>query len=73
MPSNINLSFCLFILHLWAVISVTEQDIGVYEIKKGDFSVKVTNYGARIISVFLPDKHGMSVFHIINSEADSGF
>ncbi|KAM3253109.1 hypothetical protein T459_06968 [Capsicum annuum] len=58
MPSNINLSFCLFILHLWAVISVTEQDIGVYEIKKGDFSVKVTNYGARIISVFLPDKHG---------------
>ncbi|KAM3363852.1 galactose mutarotase [Capsicum galapagoense] len=58
MPSNINLLFCLFILHLWAVISVTEQDIGVYEIKKGDFSVKVTNYGARIISVFLPDKHG---------------
>ncbi|KAL0350913.1 UNVERIFIED_CONTAM: Aldose 1-epimerase [Sesamum radiatum] len=31
---------------------------GIYEIKKGDFSVKVTNYGARILSVVLPDKNG---------------
>ncbi|KAG9154510.1 hypothetical protein Leryth_014953 [Lithospermum erythrorhizon] len=31
---------------------------GIYEIKKGDFSVKVTNYGARIVSVFLPHKDG---------------
>ncbi|KAL3378745.1 hypothetical protein AABB24_004593 [Solanum stoloniferum] len=58
MPSKINLLICVFILHLWAVISATGQNVGVYEIKKGDFSVKVTNYGARIISVFLPDKHG---------------
>ncbi|KAL6518913.1 hypothetical protein OROHE_017666 [Orobanche hederae] len=30
----------------------------IYEIRKGDFSVNVTNYGARIVSVLLPDKYG---------------
>ncbi|XP_047263495.1 galactose mutarotase isoform X3 [Capsicum annuum] len=59
MSSKINLLICLFfILHLWAAANVTAQKIGIYEIKKGDFSVKVTNYGARVISVLLPDKHG---------------
>ncbi|XP_047952827.1 galactose mutarotase-like [Salvia hispanica] len=32
--------------------------LAMYEIKKGDFSLKVTNYGARIASLVLPDKHG---------------
>lgn len=32
--------------------------LGIYEIKKGDFSLKVTNYGARIVSVVVPDKNG---------------
>ncbi|EPS66623.1 non-cell-autonomous protein pathway2, partial [Genlisea aurea] len=33
-------------------------EIEVYEIKYGDnFCVKVTNYGARIVSVLLPDKN----------------
>ncbi|KAM3363855.1 galactose mutarotase-like [Capsicum galapagoense] len=59
MSSKINLLICLFfILHLWAAATVTGHDIGIYEIKKGDFSIKVTNYGARIISVLLPDKYG---------------
>ncbi|KAL6551547.1 hypothetical protein OROGR_007701 [Orobanche gracilis] len=30
----------------------------IYEIRKGDFSVNITNYGARIVSVLLPDKYG---------------
>ncbi|KAL3378744.1 hypothetical protein AABB24_004592 [Solanum stoloniferum] len=54
----ISVLICLFIFHLLAAGSVAGCKIGVYEIKKGDFSVKITNYGARIISVFLPDKNG---------------
>ncbi|XP_016465592.1 uncharacterized protein LOC107788425 isoform X2 [Nicotiana tabacum] len=58
MSSKVSVLICLFILHLWAATSVTGRKIGIYEIKKGDLSVKITNYGARIISVLLPDKHG---------------
>ncbi|WVZ85946.1 hypothetical protein U9M48_032802 [Paspalum notatum var. saurae] len=32
--------------------------VGVYELKKGDFSVKVTNWGARLMSVVFPDSKG---------------
>ncbi|VFQ89764.1 unnamed protein product, partial [Cuscuta campestris] len=36
-----------------------EEGVGVYEIRRGSsFSVKITNYGATVISVTLPDKHG---------------
>ncbi|KAJ0099358.1 hypothetical protein Patl1_22150 [Pistacia atlantica] len=34
------------------------KGVGLYEIKKGNFSVKLTNWGATIISVILPDKNG---------------
>lgn len=34
------------------------EDIGIYELKKGNFSIKLTNYGATVISVILPDKYG---------------
>ncbi|KAH7850899.1 hypothetical protein Vadar_004414 [Vaccinium darrowii] len=30
----------------------------LYELKTGDFSVKFTNWGARIVSLVLPNKHG---------------
>ncbi|XP_060194376.1 uncharacterized protein LOC132623616 [Lycium barbarum] len=58
MSSKINLLICFFIFHLLAATSVSGSKIGIYELKKGGFSVKLTNYGARIISVFLPDKNG---------------
>lgn len=32
--------------------------VGIYELKKGNFSVKVTNWGATITSVILPDSKG---------------
>lgn len=35
-----------------------EDKIGVYELKKGNFSIKLTNYGATVMSVILPDKFG---------------
>lgn len=34
------------------------KSVGIYELKRGDFSVKVTNWGATIISVILPDSKG---------------
>ncbi|XP_038875522.1 galactose mutarotase-like [Benincasa hispida] len=37
---------------------VCGQKIGVYELKKGNFSVKFINYGASIVSVVVPDKYG---------------
>jgi aldose 1-epimerase len=33
--------------------------VGVYVLKKGDFSVKMTNWGATIMSIVLPDSKGM--------------
>ncbi|XP_042513675.1 galactose mutarotase-like [Macadamia integrifolia] len=38
--------------------SKKKESVGFYEIKKGDFSIKFTNWGASIVSVILPDKHG---------------
>jgi aldose 1-epimerase len=32
--------------------------VGVYELKNGDFSVKVTNWGATVTSVVLPYSRG---------------
>ncbi|XP_039774677.1 galactose mutarotase-like [Panicum virgatum] len=34
------------------------KTVDVYELKKGNFSVKVTNWGATIMSVILPDSRG---------------
>ncbi|EPS71547.1 hypothetical protein M569_03212, partial [Genlisea aurea] len=32
--------------------------IGVYELGRGDFSAKITNYGATVVSIVFPDKNG---------------
>jgi len=37
------------------------KTVGVYELKKGDFSVKVTNWGATIMSVVVPDSRGTTL------------
>jgi aldose 1-epimerase len=40
------------------------KTVGVYELKnkKGDFSIKVTNWGATLMSVIVPDSKGMASF-----------
>nr|XP_043614894.1 galactose mutarotase-like [Erigeron canadensis] len=44
---------------LWGGVSASKhEDIGIYELNNGHFSIKLTNWGATIISVFLPDKNG---------------
>ncbi|PIA27919.1 hypothetical protein AQUCO_07400036v1 [Aquilegia coerulea] len=35
-----------------------KKPVGIYELKHGDFSMKVTNYGATILSVLIPDLQG---------------
>ncbi|KAK8592901.1 hypothetical protein V6N13_043474 [Hibiscus sabdariffa] len=50
----------LFIIVAYAIAngSATMEKVGIYELKKGDMSVKFTNWGATIVSVILPDKYG---------------
>lgn len=38
--------------------SLAKENIGTFELKKGNFSVKFTNWGATIVSVIVPDKNG---------------
>ncbi|KAL2570652.1 hypothetical protein GLYMA_18G257700v4 [Glycine max] len=35
-----------------------EEKIGIFELKKGDLSLRVTNWGASILSLVIPDKNG---------------
>ncbi|XP_052304449.1 uncharacterized protein LOC18107299 isoform X3 [Populus trichocarpa] len=54
-------SFCFIILVISGcacIDSAMGGEIGIYELKKGNLSMKLTNYGARIISLVLPDKNG---------------
>ncbi|KAL6845748.1 hypothetical protein ACP4OV_024323 [Aristida adscensionis] len=41
-----------------AVAAGARRTVGVYELKRGDFSVKVTNWGATLMSVVVPDSKG---------------
>jgi aldose 1-epimerase len=36
-----------------------EEEVGVYELKRGNFALNLTNYGATVLSVILPDKNGL--------------
>lgn len=48
-----------FVLTHVATATPPKKDVGVYELKKGNFSVKITNWGATVISVILPDSTGL--------------
>ncbi|KAG4932767.1 hypothetical protein JHK87_046769 [Glycine soja] len=58
-----------FTVSAWGLVDTTLEDvfikahkhhkkIGFYELKRGDLRLNLTNYGATIISVITPDKHG---------------
>lgn len=55
-------SLCFLVLIIALAIGrnvcEAEEEIGFYELKKGNFTVKITNYGATVLSVIVPDKHG---------------
>lgn len=48
----------IFLLVVAALGFGNGNEVGVYELTRGDFSIKLTNYGATILSVILPDKNG---------------
>ncbi|KAJ4753439.1 Aldose 1-epimerase [Rhynchospora pubera] len=54
------LSIFVVLLGLWCLSDATKyrKMVGIYELRKGDFSIRVTNWGATIISVVVPDKQG---------------
>ena len=58
--AKISFLFSLFLIVALAIAngSATKEKVGISELKKGDLSVKFTNWGATIVSVILPDKYG---------------
>ncbi|KAI3454643.1 hypothetical protein Pfo_011306 [Paulownia fortunei] len=54
------LCFSLIIIIAFALGSVCKaaEEIGIYELQKGHFSVNITNYGATVLSVVVPDRNG---------------
>ncbi|WP_320111926.1 aldose epimerase family protein [Draconibacterium orientale] len=38
--------------------TINEKETGLYELKNGDITMAVTNYGGRIVSLLAPDKNG---------------
>ncbi|KAH6791138.1 3-dehydroquinate synthase [Perilla frutescens var. frutescens] len=57
--SKVPVFFCFFVLAFGIFANASKNHgLGIYEIKRGDFSLKVTNYGARISSIVVPDKNG---------------
>ncbi|KAI4965681.1 hypothetical protein ZWY2020_051136 [Hordeum vulgare] len=52
------LATCFVALGLPGGAAAERKIVGIYELKKGDFSIKVTNWGATLMSVILPDSRG---------------
>ncbi|XP_068642887.1 uncharacterized protein [Aristolochia californica] len=68
----------LLVLYLSAfamfdVSAATRKPIKLYEIKKGDFSVKITNWGATVVSVVLPDSKGKLADVILGFDSLSSY
>nr|GEX34990.1 aldose 1-epimerase [Tanacetum cinerariifolium] len=61
MSSLLNIIFIIlftFMFNNKINVVATEEKIEFYRLQKGDLSVNITNYGATILNVFLPDKNG---------------
>lgn len=41
------------------VVGAARKGVGIYVLRRGDFTLQFTNYGATMLSVVLPDKHGI--------------
>lgn len=57
------LYLCLMIISF--AVSNGAEEIGVYQLQRGDFSVNITNYGATVISVVAPDRNGKFTYFIV--------
>ncbi|XP_037489178.1 galactose mutarotase-like [Triticum dicoccoides] len=52
------LSLLCLVASALVCVGEARKMVGVYMLKKGDFSVKVTNWGATIMSIIVPDNKG---------------
>ncbi|KAJ8775117.1 hypothetical protein K2173_020121 [Erythroxylum novogranatense] len=48
----------LLVIGFVSGFATKNDEIGIYDLKKGNISLKLTNYGGHVISIFVPDKHG---------------
>ncbi|XP_028788508.1 aldose 1-epimerase-like [Neltuma alba] len=57
--SKPSLAFCI-LLGLVFLFGVDAESgkVGIYELRRGQFQIKLTNYGATIMSLMVPDRHG---------------
>ena len=60
---------CLAVLALAGGADARKM-VGVYELKRGDFSVKMTNWGATIMSILVPDSKGIFIFFSLPQKTD---
>ncbi|XP_031488958.1 uncharacterized protein LOC116256686 [Nymphaea colorata] len=62
MVKNIGVPMLFFfslVLASFSLCNGTTKNVArIYEIKRGDFSVRITNWGATVVSVILPDSKG---------------
>ncbi|XP_059642859.1 uncharacterized protein LOC132284744 [Cornus florida] len=73
--AKISMLCCYLLVALCSgyISEAAETEIGIYELKKGDFSIKITNYGATVLSVTLPDKNGKLDDVILGYETVDGY
>ncbi|KAL2492902.1 Galactose mutarotase-like superfamily protein [Abeliophyllum distichum] len=72
--AKISLCFLVFIaLAIGINVCEAAEEIGVYELKKGDHTVKITNYGATVLSVIVPDKNGKLDDVVLGFESVDGY
>lgn len=61
--ANLVLGCCLLLLVSGSVFaspeSVHHGGLKLYELKRGNFTVRFTNWGATVVSVIVPDKNGV--------------
>lgn len=58
MAKILPLTICLCVLAAFVLVHAADEEVGIYELSRGEFSLKFTNYGATMLSVVLPDKNG---------------
>ncbi|XP_052176719.1 uncharacterized protein LOC127791029 [Diospyros lotus] len=69
---------CCLLVALWfrgvdLRSEAAEEEVGVYELKRGDFSMKLTNYGATVLSLILPDRNGKLDDIVLGFETIDGY
>ncbi|KAL6650840.1 hypothetical protein ACP70R_009765 [Stipagrostis hirtigluma subsp. patula] len=64
---------CACLAALGRANAAGRKTVGVYELRKGDFSVKVTNWGATITSVVLPDSKGNLADVVLGYDTIAGY